>query len=463
MELRWNAVTGAVRYDLRSYTVAGGWEFLGGDNLTATTFTHNDLNVGTKYYYWIRALPAEGSPSLWTPRQFVLITSVHTPTATATTTPTPTPTATPSPTPTATPSALVQRPPGSLHAHPYYTKYLDAAGIPIMAPAGVSDEELYQTRTTILAMVSDRPDVLKTMVEHGFRVLIYPDRFEKGGRLVDLPEFSNLNMSPRVIGAAGRTPYGWVAGAPEVARHCNHTMIHEFAHLIEDALRLKPGGEEFMNSLNSAYQAAILRGLWQDRYASTNALEYWAELVRAWLTPSEFAGWIGPGYQKLEDYDPVGAALVAAVLGNPTPLPFCEVRQFNLRGTLELSGSQSSTPLNYVMQLSMRAPGSGKRLQGTTTAVGRSDSTFAFDSLIVENHFLDTAGEKPHMVLGIFLYASAGNAACPIAAFLGNDETFVRSTDAAQWKKFEVTGNHITGLALSIPSEFDWTPLHVCI
>ena len=92
----------------------------------------------------------------------------------------------------------MQRPPSWLNPHPYYRKYLDAAGISILAPDAVSDEELYQTRTTFLAMLSDRPDLLKTMVEHGFRILIYPDRFEKGGRIVDLPEFSNLNMSSRV-------------------------------------------------------------------------------------------------------------------------------------------------------------------------------------------------------------------------------------------------------------------------
>ena len=154
-----------------------------------------------------------------------------------------------------------------------------------------------------------------------------------------------------------------------MARHCNHTLIHEFAHQIEDALRLQPGGQQFISRLNTTYQAAMLRGLWQDRYASTNALEYWAELVRTWLTPSQFAGWLGPGYQKLADYDPVGAALVAEVLGTPKPLTFCEIRRFDLRGTVNLPDSHASQSETYVIQLSMRSPVGARRLLGASATV----------------------------------------------------------------------------------------------
>ena len=207
----------------------------------------------------------------------------------------------------------------------------------------------------------------------------------------------------------------------------------------------------------------MLRGLWQDRYASTNALEYWAELVRTWLTPSQFAGWLGPGYQKLADYDPVGAALVEEILRDPPPLTFCEVRRFDVRGTV--SGPSGQTPMadSYVIQLSMRSPAGGKRLLGSSTAVRRSDGTFAFEGLIVENVFLSAAGEKPHIVIGIYRYGSAGGAACPAAAFLGNGGDFVRSLDQGQWQRLQVTGNDIAGLSFSIPPNFDWTPLHQCI
>ena len=228
---------------------------------------------------------------------------------------------TPTPSPTPATSRQVSSPPQSLNVHPYYKKYLDVVGVPVLSSLDVSDEELYQVRNTILGMLSDRPDLLSTMAEIGYRVIIYPDRFEKGGRITDLPEFKESGFSQKVVGAAGRTPYGWVAAAPETARHYNHVLIHQAAHLVEDALRLQPGADEFIARLNGAYRTAILRGRWEDTYASNDVLEYWAEAVRAWFTPSEFAGWLGPRYQKLADYDPNAAALVEDVFGNAPLFP----------------------------------------------------------------------------------------------------------------------------------------------
>ena len=467
IELNWNAVPGAVRYELWYWTSATGWHQLDKGDLTATRFTHSGPSVGITYYYSVCAVNAAGDTTPWSEYASAALVPDGTPTATPSPTPSPSLTPTPSPTPapasTQPAGAHVQSPPASLNVHAYYRKYLDAGGIPILSSNDVTDEELYQARETILAMLSDRPDILATMIEFKFRVLIYPDRFEKGGRLTDLPEFSGVNFSSRTVGAAGETPYGWVSGSPEVARHCNHTLIHEFAHQIEDALRLQPTGQHFMSRLNSAYQAAMLSGLWQDRYASTNAFEYWAETVRAWLTPSQFAGWLGPGYQKLEDYDPVGAALVAELLGTPTALTFCQIRRFDLRGTVSLPDSQPSQSDTHILLLSIRSPAGARRLLGTSTTVSASDGAFAFERLLVENHFLKAPGEKPHIVLGIYRQDNAANAACPAAAFLGTDGNLLRSTDPGQWMKLEVTGNHITSLSITIPPDFDWSPLHTCI
>ena len=96
IELRWEPVNRAARYDLRSWTESGGWLPLGGDNLTATAFIHTDITPGVDYYYWVRAFDADGNPGEWSPRQSATLPGAHTPTPappaqTATATPTPTP------------------------------------------------------------------------------------------------------------------------------------------------------------------------------------------------------------------------------------------------------------------------------------------------------------------------------------------------------------------------------------
>jgi len=66
VELSWEAAAGAVRYELLTYWAgAGGWQPLGGDDLTGTTYMHTDVEAGTTYYYTIRAVNAAGEKSGW--------------------------------------------------------------------------------------------------------------------------------------------------------------------------------------------------------------------------------------------------------------------------------------------------------------------------------------------------------------------------------------------------------------
>ncbi len=66
VELRWEAVAGAVRYELQVWWKGlADWQPLGGDNLTGTSYTHTDLAAGTTYYYTISAINADGKKSDW--------------------------------------------------------------------------------------------------------------------------------------------------------------------------------------------------------------------------------------------------------------------------------------------------------------------------------------------------------------------------------------------------------------
>ncbi|MDE0194598.1 MAG: hypothetical protein OXP08_03535 [bacterium] len=99
--LTWETVPGAVRYELLAYRdAAAGWQPIGGDDLTGTSYTHSGATAGAAYFYSIRAVNAAGQTSAWltdyptatAPSVTDSGTATPTSTATAAGTPTPTPT-----------------------------------------------------------------------------------------------------------------------------------------------------------------------------------------------------------------------------------------------------------------------------------------------------------------------------------------------------------------------------------
>ncbi len=61
VELSWEALPNAVRYELLTYWASDpGWQPIGGDSLTATSYTHTSVTAGTRYYYSIRAVYTGG-------------------------------------------------------------------------------------------------------------------------------------------------------------------------------------------------------------------------------------------------------------------------------------------------------------------------------------------------------------------------------------------------------------------
>ena len=66
VDLSWEAVPDAARYELTTWWDAGtGWQPIGGDSLTGTSYTHATVTAGTKYYYSIRVVNAAGETSAW--------------------------------------------------------------------------------------------------------------------------------------------------------------------------------------------------------------------------------------------------------------------------------------------------------------------------------------------------------------------------------------------------------------
>ena len=110
VDLSWNTIPGASRYELWAWDSENGWEQIGGANLTETSYQHVGVSDGVTYYYAIRAVAGSGSPGPWS--QYAEAT-VGEPSSTSTSTPTSTPTSTATATPTATKENSPPNPPGA--------------------------------------------------------------------------------------------------------------------------------------------------------------------------------------------------------------------------------------------------------------------------------------------------------------------------------------------------------------
>ena len=103
VELNWTAVADAERYELWVWTSADGWQQIGEDNLTDTTYSHTGLTTGTTYYYTVRAVNADGVTGPWSEYASATVTTGQTPTPTQTPTSTAMPLISTTPSPTAMP------------------------------------------------------------------------------------------------------------------------------------------------------------------------------------------------------------------------------------------------------------------------------------------------------------------------------------------------------------------------
>jgi len=113
IEMSWTRVTGAERYELWGWTSADGWQQIGGDNLTGTSYTHTDVTAEVTYFYTIRAVNTDGETGPWSEYVNVTLQQVQPPQDTPTPTITETPTITPTFAITATPTNTAFPPPAA--------------------------------------------------------------------------------------------------------------------------------------------------------------------------------------------------------------------------------------------------------------------------------------------------------------------------------------------------------------
>ena len=242
-------------------------------------------------------------------------------------------------------SDRIASPPPALRADPFYAKYVDAAGIPILSSARVPDRALVTARAIVAGMIAHRPDLAAYIVASGTRVAIMAeDEFT-----TDLPEQRHWTRpardDPRLtrcerkhydvrIGALTDRQYwnarargmagGFTSGAAEdllglkSSRYYGETIfVHEFAHNVLDAIRRRDA--RLYAQVAAAYAAALKARRLRDEYAATNIGEYWAEGTQFWFNSNRLAVFDGRRIlsdRDLKRYDPNLYAALAQAYGD---------------------------------------------------------------------------------------------------------------------------------------------------
>lgn len=137
---------------------------------------------------------------------------------------------------------VITAPPPSLNLDPFYRKFVDANGFPVISSRRVPDAALLTAREIIIHMTDALPDaVVSKMRETGVRVGVMA-RYEG---TTDIPEHKHLkndtsvNWDVRARGLGGSMKLPLTTCAEENLLcyqidkyHAEDILIHEFAHTI---------------------------------------------------------------------------------------------------------------------------------------------------------------------------------------------------------------------------------------
>ena len=69
-------------------------------------------------------------------------------------------------------SYVVEPVPLTMYLDPFYEKYVDASGYPVVSSAKVNDYALLESAYIVDRMLAKRPDIRKAMVESGSRLIV---------------------------------------------------------------------------------------------------------------------------------------------------------------------------------------------------------------------------------------------------------------------------------------------------
>jgi hypothetical protein len=260
--------------------------------------------------------------------------------------------------------AIVLPVPESLGVSPFYKKYVDAMGIPVLASEKVPDAALVVARDIINSMLAMRPDLRKSMVERKWRTGVIGET----EMTMDIPEYANfrrpgkpegepINQADRDYhanrsrGMGGNPTTGAeenLLGYPGTRYWGEHIFVHEFAHAINSAIRsVDP---PMQAEIRAAYDSAMAAGKYvhpdgRRHYATTNAGEYWAEGVQWWFFSNYGECFVGnikvETPEEFKAYDPKLYELISRVF-NSHRIPMDVFHAKRIRPVACPAGSRTS-------------------------------------------------------------------------------------------------------------------------
>ncbi|MAW77807.1 MAG: hypothetical protein CMJ95_10555 [Planctomycetes bacterium] len=213
----------------------------------------------------------------------------------------------------------------SLNLDPFYQQHADVSGFPVLASAKAQPESLVEARYLILQMVGHRPDILSAMAKSGtrFTVMAYNEWTTMVPEHSDLRPPEYWDRRARGLGATRSRPSVSCGEENLLAMKgdpysTENILIHEFAHAIHE-MGLSSVDRTFDTRLKEAYRSAMKAGLWKGAYASTNRMEYWAEVVQSWFDTNRENDNQHNHVDlrsELKEYDPTAAALCEEIFGD---------------------------------------------------------------------------------------------------------------------------------------------------
>lgn len=217
------------------------------------------------------------------------------------------------------PECVVTGVPDSLNLDPFYKKYVDVNGLPLVSSWRVPDSAFVAAHRTLYAMtVMLPPAVLDSMVGRGTRIAMMA-RYEG---TTDIPEHrhlvndTTLNWDLRARGLGGDLELPLTSCAEENVLgyqidkyHAEDILIHEFAHSIH-LIGLTLAVPDFNDRLNALYKKAMDSGKLEGTYRATDPAEYFAEAVQDWFNvnaemphPDGKHNWVNTR-EDLKEFDP---------------------------------------------------------------------------------------------------------------------------------------------------------------